>query len=232
MAGKPSTLTRGDGRNQDGGCTGGINGQTPCKVGASVFGAPGTSCDEYPYASTREGAASGNPSILRCIPAEENSSGDRGFNLEILFDVGFVWGQPIYNNAGIQTGTNPPVPAVAVQMCYAHPTQRVNDGREFRMVLTTQLWRRATSVFRRKTAELQEITAERKSTVVEPLWVKTANNLTMMVYSDVKLGSPVWSDGEDGKDKVVRIIKPSDSDYPPKQSTKKATGNESDVRRQ
>ncbi|KAK0222560.1 hypothetical protein EDD85DRAFT_796444 [Armillaria nabsnona] len=219
LGGKPSILTKGNGRFQDGGCTGGINGQTPCNVGASTFGvAAGTSCDEYPYASTLEGAASGNPSILRCIPAGENSSGGQqltrfyinsGAQPGDTFNVGFVWGQPVLN---------PPIPAAVMQMCSG--PQPANDGREFRMILTTQLFRRFTSVFRRKTTELRAVTAERKSAVVEPTWVKTAHNLTVMVYGDVKVRTPVWSDMEDGEDEVVRIIKSSDPDYPPKQSTK------------
>ncbi|PBK79115.1 hypothetical protein ARMGADRAFT_1172511 [Armillaria gallica] len=233
LGGKPSILTKGNGRFQDGGCTGGINGQTPCNVGASAFGvAAGTSCDEYPYASTLEGAASGNPSILRCIPAGENSSGGQqltpfytnsGAQPGDTFNVGFVWGQPVVNNLGQQV-LNPPIPAAVMQMCSG--PQPANDGRELRMILTTQLFRRFTSVFRRKTTELRAVTAERKSAVVEPTWVKTAHNLTVMVYGDVKVRTPVWSDMEDGEDEVVRIIKSSDPDYPPKQSTK-INGSES-----
>ncbi|SJL03024.1 uncharacterized protein ARMOST_06369 [Armillaria ostoyae] len=236
MGGKPSILTKGNGRFQDGGCTGGINGQTPCNVGASAFGvAAGTSCDEYPYASTLEGAASGNPSILRCIPTGENSSGGQqltrfytnsGAQPGDTFNVGFVWNQPVYNNVGQQVGVQPPIPAVVMQMCSG--PQPVNDGREFRMILTTRLFRRFTSVFRRKTTELRKVAAERKSGVrlIEPTWVRTARNLTVMVYGDVKVRTPVWSDMEDREDEVVRIIKSSDPDYPPKQSTK-TTGNES-----
>ncbi|PBK60876.1 hypothetical protein ARMSODRAFT_1026147 [Armillaria solidipes] len=199
-------------------------------MGASAFGAQGTSCDEYPYASTR--AASGNPSILRCIPTGENSSGGQqltrfytssGAQPGDTFDVGFVWGQPAVNNLGQQV-LIPPIPAAATQMCYAQ--QPVNDGREFRMILTTQLSRRFTSVFRRETTELRAVTAERKSSAIEPTWVRTARNLTVMAYGDIKLRTPVWSDMHDEEDEVVRIIKSSDPDYPPKQSTK-TTGSES-----
>ncbi len=98
-------------------------------------------------------------------------------------------------------------------------------GREFRMTLTTQLVRRFTSVFRRETTELREVTAERKSAVVEPIWLRTARNLTIMAYGDIKLRTPVWSDLH-GKDEVVRIIESSDPDYPPKLLTK-TTGNKS-----
>ncbi|KAK0501171.1 hypothetical protein EDD18DRAFT_790500 [Armillaria luteobubalina] len=236
LGGKPQRLTRGTARFQDGGCTGGINGHTPCNVGASAFGVQGTSCDEYPYATTHEGAASGNPAVLRCIPAGENSSGGQqltqfyssGVQPGDTFDVAFVWGQPVYNNMGQQVGTNPPIPAAAVQMCYAQ--HRANDGREFRMILTTQLFRRFTSVFRRETPELREVTAGHESAVVEPTWARTARNLTVMAYGDIKLETPVWSDLY-GKDEVVRIIKSSDPDYPPKMSTKttgsKTGGNQS-----
>ncbi|PBK93452.1 hypothetical protein ARMGADRAFT_1062917, partial [Armillaria gallica] len=104
----------------------------------------------------------------------------------------------------------------------------VNDGREFRMILTTQLFRRFTSVFCRETTELREVTAERKSAVVEPIWLRTARNLTIMAYGDFKLRTPVWSSLYDGEDEVVRIIDSSDPDYPPKLSTE-TTGSESGV---
>ena len=72
---------------------------------------------------------------------------------------------------------------------------------------------------------MREVTAERKSPSVEPIWLRTARNLTVMAYGDIKLGTPVWSDLY-GKDEVDRIIDSSDPEYPPKLSTK-TTGNES-----
>ncbi|KAK0479602.1 hypothetical protein IW261DRAFT_1564243 [Armillaria novae-zelandiae] len=136
------------------------------------------------------------------------------------FDVGFMWGQQVINNFNQQV-LNPPIPFAAALMCIAqHP---VNDGQEFRMILTRQLFRRFTSVLRRETSELQQVTAGHKSAVVEPIWLRTARNLTVMAYGDIKLETPVWSDLY-GKDEVVRIIKSSDPDYPPKMSTKTSGG--------
>ncbi len=73
---------------------------------------------------------------------------------------------------------------------------------------------------------MREVTAERKSAVVEPIWLRTARNLTIMAYGDIKLRTPVWSSLHDGEDEVVRIIDSSDPDYPPKLSIK-TTGSES-----
>ncbi|KAK0222557.1 hypothetical protein EDD85DRAFT_796441 [Armillaria nabsnona] len=209
MGEMPQSLTRRIKRMQDGGCSAGRDRQTPCKVGASAFGTQGTSCDEYPYGSTEEGAASQNAAVLRCIPEKENSSGgqqlsqffDRsGTDPGDTLDVGFVWGQLLVNNMGQQV-LYPPIPAAVMQMCYGQ--YPVNDGREFRMILTTQLFRRFTSVFRRETTELHEVTAERKYAVVEPIWVWTSRNLTVMAYGDIKVKTPVWSSLHDGEDEVA-----------------------------
>ncbi|KAK0185223.1 hypothetical protein F5146DRAFT_1005833 [Armillaria mellea] len=53
-----------------------------------------------------------------------------------------------------------------------------------------------------------------------PIWLRTAQNLTIMTYGDIKVGTPVWSDLHDGEDEVVRIIGSSDPEYPPKLSAK------------
>ncbi|KAK0185222.1 hypothetical protein F5146DRAFT_1228154 [Armillaria mellea] len=234
LGGKPSILTYSNVRMQDGGCSAGRDRKTPCKVGASAFGRQNTECDEYPYGTTTEGAASRIPAVLRCIPDSENRSGGQQLSQFLnhptpavvpgdTFSVGFVWGQPMTNNLGQQV-LYPPIPAAAMQMCETQ--YPVNDGAEFRMILTTQLFRRFTSVFRRETTELREVTTERKSAAAEPIWLRTAQNLTVMAYGDIKLGTPVWSDLHDGEDEVDRIIDSSDPEYPPKLSTK-STGNES-----
>ncbi|KAK0436564.1 hypothetical protein EV421DRAFT_1739514 [Armillaria borealis] len=200
MGGKPQILTRRIKRMQDGGCSAGRNRQTPCKN----FNTKKFNTDEYPYGTTRCIYSSQNkarqvetpPFFDAYLREKTRFFENSGTDPGYTFGIGFVWGQQVLN---------PPIPAAVMQMCY---------GQRF------------TSVFRRETSELREVTAERKSAVVEPIWLRTARNLTVMAYGDIKLRTPVWSGLHDGEDEVVRIIDPSDPDYPPKLSTK-TTGSES-----
>jgi hypothetical protein len=86
----PAFLTRGpvgtsDDQRKRAGCAG-----SPC--GVLPWAAPGTSCDEYPFANTLEG---GWGSFLRCIPLVENLS-QGGQIRNFYYNIPVAVGQSYY----------------------------------------------------------------------------------------------------------------------------------------